>query len=228
MRRMNILDDIPLDLEGRDVLASLKTSGKGPDLTPIVEEILESVRKVARPKVLFKEVFLGARTEDTVEIEGIVFTSRVLAKNLKGAERVFPYVATAGRELEGIDIPKDDLMKNFLLDAIKELVLEGAICYFDAQLKKRYALGLVSHMSPGSLTDWSIDEQKNLFALLGGVESKIGVRLKPSYMMEPIKSVSGIIFPTEISFESCMLCTRPSCPKRRAAYDPKMAREYGA
>jgi len=36
----------------------------------------------------------------------------------------------------------------------------------------------------------------------------------------PVKSVSGIMFPTEMSFESCGLCPREVCPGRRAAYDP--------
>jgi hypothetical protein len=118
-------------------------------------------------------------------------------------------------------------MKIFLTDALKELVLENALCYFESYLTGRFALGTMSHMNPGSLNDWPVSQQKILFGLFGDVEKLIGVRLTPSYLMDPIKSVSGIYFPTEIRFESCMLCSRDRCPKRRAPYDPEKAKEYG-
>jgi hypothetical protein len=37
--------------------------------------------------------------------------------------------------------------------------------------------------------------------------------------MSPTHSVSGIIFPTNDDFQSCLLCPREQCPGRRAAYD---------
>ena len=37
--------------------------------------------------------------------------------------------------------------------------------------------------------------------------------------MSPIKSVSGILFPTEVTYENCQLCPRDLCPGRRAPYD---------
>jgi len=40
--------------------------------------------------------------------------------------------------------------------------------------------------------------------------------------MVPVKSVSGILFPTEESFASCQLCPREVCPGRRAPYDPDL------
>jgi hypothetical protein len=37
--------------------------------------------------------------------------------------------------------------------------------------------------------------------------------------MIPTKSVSGIIFQTDDTFESCMLCQKDNCPNRRAPYN---------
>jgi hypothetical protein len=82
-------------------------------------------------------------------------------------------------------------------------------------------------MSPGSLKDWPITEQKILFSSLGDVESAVGVRLTGSFLMIPRKSVSGIYFPTEIPFLSCQLCPREKCPSRQAAYDRKLVAKYG-
>jgi hypothetical protein len=45
--------------------------------------------------------------------------------------------------------------------------------------------------------------------------------------MTPVKSVSGIWFPTEGKYENCQLCNREDCPGRRAPYEPGlMERKY--
>ena len=82
--------------------------------------------------------------------------------------------------------------------------------------------GKLSRMNPGSLPDWPLSEQKPLFAVLGEGPAKIGVQLKDSFLMVPVKTVSGIFFPAEEKFESCQLCPREKCPGRRAPYDPEL------
>jgi cobalamin-dependent methionine synthase I len=86
-------------------------------------------------------------------------------------------------------------------------------------LDQRYQLARTASIHPGSLQDWPIQEQGPLFAQLGEAAPAIGVQLTPSYLMVPTKSVSGIRFPLEESFESCQLCTRQNCPNRRAPYE---------
>ena len=222
---IEIVDGIPFDLTIEDVMTRLKLGKKGPSMGGMVEELYQEVKALANPKALFKVSYIGGRTAGGVEIDGVEFKSGILAANLENTERVFPYVVTAGRELEAIE-KSDDVIRVFITDALKELVLENALGYFECRLTDRFALGTMSHMNPGSLNDWPVSQQKNLFGLFGDVEKLVGVRLAPSYLMDPIKSVSGIYFPTEIRFESCMLCTRYPCPKRRAAYNPEKAKEY--
>lgn len=82
-------------------------------------------------------------------------------------------------------------------------------------------------MSPGSLADWPIEEERPLFSILKGVEVSIGVKLTENLLMIPRKSVSGIYFPTEVTFYSCQLCPRQPCEGRKAQYNEDMAREYG-
>ena len=80
-------------------------------------------------------------------------------------------------------------------------------------------------MNPGSLEDWPIQQQTQVFELLGDPLRDVGVRLTDSFLMVPIKSVSGIRYPTETSFESCQLCPREKCTGRRAPYDPELWRK---
>ena len=77
------------------------------------------------------------------------------------------------------------------------------------------------------MDDWPITQQKELFSLFGDVEELIGVTLTESCLMVPLKSSSGIYFPTEVTFETCQLCPREVCESRRAPYDRALAREYG-
>jgi hypothetical protein len=121
----------------------------------------------------------------------------------------------------------EDILKKYYLDILGTLALTSARKYFQGQLKSKYAIEKMSFMSPGSLADWPIQEQRPLFKLLGDPQKSIGVRLTDNMLMLPAKSVSGVYFPTEASFFSCQLCPRKDCIGRRAAFDHKKAEEYG-
>ena len=221
---MEILDNIPLDLDAEDVVMAL---GNHRGLKSEIEQLVPAVKAVARPKAIYEVSYIDGRGEYSVCIGGVTFTSRVLRVNLDKVERVFPHIVTCGRELDDIAVPPDDLMKTYCLDTIKEMVLRSASKYVRDYISRRYALGQVSMMSPGALEDWPITQQRLLFSIFGNVEEMIGVRLTEDCLMVPIKSVSGISFETEVRFESCQLCPREVCHRRRARYDPELARRYG-
>jgi hypothetical protein len=223
---MDILDDIAVTLDAEAMMERLHMGGKSPSFKALFDELIVEVLPVAKPKVLFKVSYLDGRIEDSVTIEGVEFHSRILRKNLEKAERVFPYIVTAGRELETIPVEKGDVMREYCLDAIKECILEEALLHLESHLQDRFKPGTMAHMNPGSLKDWPISQQPVLFSLFGDVEGLIGVKLTESNLMDPIKSVSGIHFPTEVDFKSCILCTRHPCVKRRAAYNPDMVLHY--
>jgi hypothetical protein len=223
---MELLKDIPLEL---DVDALLDTPGMGGRNTAFekaLRSLVATVRSTARPKILYKVSYVDGRSDSQVTIDGVQFESGILSKNLRTVERVFPYVVTAGRELETITVEKGDMVRAFCLDALKERVLEEALRHFEQHIQRQFAPGTLAHMNPGSLKDWPISQQPALFSLFGDVEGFVGVRLKESHLMDPIKSVSGIYFPTEIDFKSCRLCTRHPCMKRRAPYDPELAANF--
>jgi hypothetical protein len=182
----------------------------------LVSRALERVK----PKAIFRVSYIGNRQGHSLELEGVRFESRVLSQNLADVERVFPYIATCGTELEDFLLPDGDMLARYWLDVFKEMALEAAIQHLRTLLRERFALQGFSSMNPGSgdRNVWPIGQQKPLFSLFGDVEALIGVRLTESYLMMPNKSVSGLFFPTEVPFESCQLCTRADCPRRRAPY----------
>ena len=223
---MEVLSNIPINLEPERVLKLMRIRNQNKHIESMVEELVEIAQPVARPKAVYTVSYIDDKDGDTVTIDGVRFASRVLRKNLEKIERVFPYVATCGTELEGIAIPPDDFARTFCLDAIKTTVLGMAVTYLRDYLTKYYALGNISHMNPGSLDSWPVSQQRELFSLFGNVEELVRVRLTESCMMFPLKSVSGIYFPTETRFESCQLCPREKCTGRRAPYDAELAKKY--
>ncbi len=222
---MEILENIPVELTVEQVLRSLHLDSDG-KYAGDVQGLVDMVQDVVRPKAIFDVRYIDRKGTDEVEIGEVKFTSRVLRVNLDKVERVFPYIATCGVEVESIDIPSDDLMRRFVLDNIKQIALGAAVKHLREHIDRVYRPGPMSAMSPGSLEDWPISEQKQLFSIFGDVDRLIGVKLTDSYLMLPIKSLSGIYFPTEVRFESCQLCPRERCPGRRAPYDEKLKEKY--
>jgi hypothetical protein len=219
---VNIIENLPFRVDAAALLAAMRVrpgSRHEGELLALVKE----AEAIARPKAAFKLAFIEGKGPDTIAAEGVEFKSRVMRVNLDKLERFFAYVCTCGVEVQGwAEQYADDLLKGFYADAINEAVLRSAYGGFITHLTNAYGLTNPSAMNPGSLGDWPISQQRQLFGLLGDVEGAIGVQLKESFLMWPIKTVSGILFPTEESFASCQLCPRDNCPNRRAPYDPEM------
>ncbi len=228
---MEVLDSVPIEVSLEAVVKRMRLRNRSDSILQHIREMLDIARPIAKPKAIFDVAYIENKDGDSLEIGGVKFISRVLRINLDKVERVFPFVITCGRELDGIDIPSTDFLKGYYLDQIKETTVVLARQYVEDYLKKRYALRQLSRMGPGAGAgdDWPITQQKGLFSLFGGrekVEELIGVRLTDSFLMVPIKSVSGFFFPTEVRFESCQICPREQCIARRAAYNPEMVKKY--
>ncbi|MCB9452826.1 MAG: vitamin B12 dependent methionine synthase [Anaerolineaceae bacterium] len=215
---MAILDQIPFQPNVETLCRRLRIAS-GNDLEADLLRLVAEATAIARPKVDYMVAGIDDKSAaDQVVIQGIPLTSRVLRVNLEQARRVFIYVATCGTELEAWAASKTDMLERYWADEINELALHTALAALDKHLTEMYQPGPTSDMNPGSLADWPLTEQRAVFTLLGDPAATIGVRLTDSYLMLPVKSVSGLRFPTEQSFESCQLCPIENCPARRAPY----------
>ncbi|MGI6206692.1 MAG: vitamin B12 dependent-methionine synthase activation domain-containing protein [Anaerolineae bacterium] len=221
-----LLDEISFEVDLEALYRRLRMQPDSP-FTEDVRRIALEGQALARPKAVYALAAVGAKGDGKVQVENVTFESRVMVVNLEQAYRVFPYVATCGTELEQWANSKADLLERFWAEAVQEQALAAARRALDADVQERFRPGKVSRMSPGSLEDWPLQQQAPLFALLGDVEGAVGVRLTESFLMLPAKSVSGILFPTEDSYENCMLCPREECPGRRAPFNEKMLERYG-
>ena len=224
---MEILADIPVEFSAEEILERLHLGDQGEAVARAVRDLVDQAQEIARPKAVYEVCYLEGKGEQSVSFGGQTFESTILRSNLDQVERVFPYVATAGRELEVLRGPADDFLSSFYVDTIQEVALRAALTYLARYLEEQYAPGKLVEMNPGSLPNWPITEQRPLFAVFGDVEALIGVRLTDSFLMVPKKSVSGVFFPTEVDYVNCQLCPREDCPNRHAEQDPELMAKFG-
>ena len=216
-----ILDEIVFDPHPNKILKKLhvKSDSRYKD---VVLGMLDDARQIARPKAMYGIAGIDEKFDSGVVLDGIRMESRVLAINLKDIHRVFPYVITSGRELFDWKMGFEDMLDSYYADEISQMALRVAEKHFLDHLKATFQLGKTSSMNPGSLEDWPITAQQNLFELLGDPMAAIGVELLPSLLMLPNQTVSGIRFESEEGFSSCELCPRECCPHRSAPYNPEL------
>jgi hypothetical protein len=121
---------------------------------------------------------------------------KIVAAQLKNAEKIAVIAGTAGKaiyEKARLEETEGDLVKAFVYDTIGS-VSAAKTMWFVCNKLRSYAtetgLGLSDHYSPG-YCDWSVSDQHKLFSLLP--EKFCGITLLDSSLMEPVKSVSGIV-----------------------------------
>jgi len=222
---VEVIDHIPVNLDAVDIAGRLHIRRERAGSAHL-EEILELAKPLIALRAVYDISYVGAKDAGSVEVAGVIFRSRVLRHNLDRAQKVFPFIMTIGPALEQTAASLGDLLKQYYLEEIANLVLEQGAAWLTDKLKDRWGFAGLSSMSPGSLEDWPISEQRPLFSLFGDTEKVIGVRLTDHLLMLPRKSISGILFPSEEGFTACELCPRDVCPSRRARYDEGLAAEY--
>ena len=218
MEGMIILDTISFESNFASVVKQTRVAKGTPDFDDF-EGIWQQAQGIAGPKALYKPCFIDNVDEDQVFVGGTCLKSRLLRRNLAETRRIFPFVATCGMELCTWAKAHEAIMHSFYAETILQEALTAAIHRLESHIREKFSIGNTAVMTPGSLEDWPISEQGPLFEILGNIEHALGIRLTDCLMMDPVQSLSGVIFATEVAFESCQLCPRENCPSRRVFFD---------
>lgn len=218
----NTLTDIPFRLNQADFFRQWEIDEDSPDDVEEFGALIARAQAVGRPKGLWREFPLRSTDDDSVEIGGTAFHSRLLAKMLKGKKRCWVFCITCGKESDALLDPADPLV-SWRADELRMQMLHVARLAVENDLKTRCRVAKVISLAPGTgQTEqlWSITALRDLFALVGGdFTTRLGVELTPECLMLPAKTVCGIYIESEHDFQSCMLCRKENCPNRRAAFE---------
>jgi hypothetical protein len=222
---MKLITNIPVKLETQAVIESLRLSINSSHIRKKIGGLIDSITPVMKPKALYTESKVEYKTGNVVSVDGNLFTSKVLGRNLENNEKCYPYIVTVGQELEEIELLMNQNV--MLLDLVKNVVVSNAFQYTKKLIAEKHSVQHITEMSPGHLFDWPLSQQRTLFNLFGSEVDKIGVRLTESLLMMPPKTVSGIFFSSETVFQSCQICTQQRCMGRKTEFDPNIAKKYG-
>lgn len=227
MSEIVVLKKIDFDPDPEMLFKKFRFQREGPD-GEILEALLGDALDIARPKGMYRVAFVDEKSEDFVTLDEVTLDSRVMRINLDKTQRAFPMIATCGSEIAEWSRGITDMLQRFWVDMIMEEALKRAGATVLNHIRERFEIENISYMSPGSIADWPLSQQRGLFQLLGDPEKEIGVKLTESFLMIPTKTVSRLAFPSDERYENCQLCPRKGhCPSRRAPFDPDLyARKY--
>lgn len=183
-----------------------------------MEDEIESLLKKAVPLINPKAIFLECSIDEITDN----FTDEILLNRLNSVENTYPYIVTCGLELDVLADEFGDMLVNFWLDALKQMAMDTAFNYFRSYIKHQYNIKKLYSINPGSDAcgeGWAFEDQKILFTLFPDVTRDIGVTLTDSLLMNPNKTVSGIIFESDRDFISCQECDNIHCSNRKMIHE---------
>ncbi len=122
----HVIGPISMQIDLQALIEKLHLKGRG-DVISEVKRLVSEAETIGKARALYKASLIEAKEEDGVLIDSVKLTSRVLRVNLEPAHRVFPFVATCGRELEEWANRIEDPLERYCAEAIKETALRMAL-----------------------------------------------------------------------------------------------------
>ena len=218
-----IMKDLGVTLDFDEVCKKLHINE---DLIDDFRDIFDECARVANPKFMYAQCPISQDGEIT-HVGPSDFNSRIMNVNFKDVKVAWAYIVTCGHELYELALTKDDPLERFWADEISEQYLHRASAMNFNTIKKLSGADELYSMNPGSLADFPISNQRELFDIFGDTKAMLGVWLKETFLILPYKSCSGIYFQSDERFVNCSCCPREGCPNRRAPYDEmQMATRY--
>jgi hypothetical protein len=152
---------------------------------------------------------------------GYVPDSQTLCAHLTGAEQIAVLAVSVGEKIEtrvNELFAAGEYTAALLLDAAATVAVEqvaDSVCAFIAASVREKGLCVGERFSPG-YGDWDVREQPEILRLAGA--ERIGVKMTPSFMLLPRKSITALLgLKPAGSAErtGCALCTKANCRFRR-------------
>ncbi len=131
------------------------------------------------------------------------------------------FVCTAGEGIGNYSeklMRQGDVLEGYIMDIVGSEIVEAAMDKMQDDLEERLhkeGLQITDRYSPG-YCGWSVSEQQKLFTLFP--DKFCGVTLTPHSLMQPVKSVSGIIgIGNKVSRKgyTCNVCEMANCIYRK-------------
>jgi hypothetical protein len=206
-----LVHDISIQISRQEILRLLGAGGRGARLGESIMKMVQEAeglgRELIKPQGIYR-ILEGYQLNELDYLRGNKLVGLALCTiGPKLEERVKELMAS-GHEPEGYVL---DAVGSVAAEATADMV-NGRICHWAAT----HDLLTTPRFSPG-YGHWPLEDQRDVFRLLPA--EKIGMRLNPSCMMIPRKSVSfAVAFQSDMEEKleiPCERCGLENCPFRR-------------
>jgi hypothetical protein len=214
------LSELNLDVSRIETIIGYNRDESQAIFRDLMSEVLkesELICNIRAEFMIFQDIHLN-NIEKSVEINDLVFQiNKIVHGQIKKSDSIAVFLCTAG---EGIGLrskkamKEGDLLTGYMYDVVGSVIVEAAADLMQDELEKTVISSgkkITNRYSPG-YCGWDVAEQHLLFQLIPG--NFCGIRLTKSALMDPIKSVSGIIGIGEnVSFNpyKCNICDSKNC-----------------
>ncbi len=154
----------------------------------------------------------------TLKINNVLFDIKnTVYQQLKKSQQIAVYVCTAGLEIGewSRELMADgDLMKGYVADVMGSIIVETTMDKMQKLFENvvnEAGFKITNRYSPGNCR-WKFEDQHKLFSIIPN--NFCGITLSDNALMNPIKSVSGVIgIGKQVKFNpyTCELCDLKTC-----------------
>ena len=188
-----------------------------------LEEALQEAGKSTDIRAVYRIINDINVTSSSIQVpsEQLEFKiNKIIGKKLKGSERCAFFICTAGENISNkskLLLNADNPVLSYIYDLLGSAVAEAVADKVQEEIKREAGLNgemITNRYSPGYCY-WDVSEQHKLFSLFS---STLGIALNNSSLMQPTKSISGVIgIGKNVVYRnnSCELCTHVNCKRRR-------------
>jgi len=145
----------------------------------------------------------------------------IVCHELKGSEKLAFFISTAGKSISNKSIELlsgENPVLGYVYNVLGNSIAEAACERMQQHLKESIKIegfNITNRYSPG-YCQWDVADQHKIFSLFG--EDPCGVKLTPSALMNPVKSISGVIgLGADVKYRNymCALCKSENCVYKR-------------
>lgn len=198
-----IYDDFQLNLDHGALTEKMRlkpSSKRAADF----ELMLQDAEQLAKPKAAVMGCSPVIVETNHIRLGDTIFVSELLWDKIRSQKTVYPYLVTCGVELDQWARSFDDagnFTARFMADEIMLKIMLNAQKQLVARMTALAGQGQLARINPGFQPTWPITEQKTFFELMGDLPDRLGVELTPSFLMNPAKSSTGIMYPSSEDFD---------------------------
>jgi hypothetical protein len=219
-------NDLKLSVDQIERLLGYPEGESHETIAGIVTSLLDEAETICNLKAeyrIYKNIAFHDENKN-IEVSNVIFSiGKIIYGQIKKSDSVALFTCTAGYEIgkrSRSSMKKGDLLEGYIYDVIGSEAVEAVADLMQDDLEAGLALSgrkITNRFSPG-YCGWNVSEQHKLFGLIP--ENYCGIRLTESALMDPIKSISGIIGVGEkvkrVPY-TCNLCDMKDCIYRRKA-----------